>query len=58
MELKLFSLIQIGKVCQIVGIHDDQKTCSIDSVLMSLHLTLVSQLLKVRLSVYNDVLIA
>ena len=49
--------MQIGKVCQIDGIYNDRKTCSNDSVLKSLHLTLVSQLLKVRLSVYNDVLI-
>lgn len=39
--------MQIGKVCQINETYNDLQTCSNDSVLMSLHLALVSQLLKV-----------
>ena len=40
--------MQIGKFCQINGINEDSKTCSDDSILTSLHLALISQLLKVH----------
>ena len=41
--------MQIGEVCQVDGVSDDQMTCSDDSVLASWHLFLVAYLLKVGL---------
>ena len=40
--------MQIGKVCQSDGIYENRVTCSNDSILTSSHLTLISQMLKVR----------
>ena len=43
----LYDAMQIGEVCQIDETYNDLRTCSNDSVLMSLHLAFVSQLLRV-----------
>ena len=39
--------MQIGKVCQIDGVYKNLVTCSNNSILTSLHLALISQMLKV-----------